>query len=72
MIKKVLAHLSCFNTPRNFNSLKLTNYFLELFLLCYNKCYGSGSVGFICFVGLSDLDPLVRDMNPDPSIIKQK
>jgi hypothetical protein len=40
------------------------------------QCCGSesGSVGSTCFVGLldPDLDPLVKGMDPDPSIIKQK
>jgi hypothetical protein len=36
--------------------------------LVFFQCYGSGSesVGSECFLGLLDLDPLVRGMDPDP------
>ncbi len=47
--------------------------------LVFFQCYGSGSesesVGSECFLGLLDLDPLVRGMDPDPATnpsIKQK
>jgi hypothetical protein len=36
------------------------------------QCSGSGSGSIHMFVGLSDPDPLVRGMDQDPSIIKQK
>jgi hypothetical protein len=45
--------------------------------LVFFQCYGSGSesVGSECFLGLLDLDPLVRGMDPDPApnpSLKQK
>ncbi len=55
----------------------------ELLIQCCGSGSESGSVGSICyekaqayikfnFLGLPDRDSLIRDSDPDPSIIKQK
>jgi hypothetical protein len=46
---------------------------LTLFLCCScRQCCGSETVGIPMFLVLLDPDPLVRGMDPDPSIIEQK